>query len=101
MRCRYSTGLSVIVAFLLCGLVGCPPKKLPDVVGLPEADAVTALEALGLEVEVTDVYSDEVALGEVIGQALAPETRVDTAVLRLRSTRYAAGGTRGRGLAGL
>jgi hypothetical protein len=45
-----------------------PPTIVPDVVGLSEADATTAVEAEGLTVTVTTAYSASIAVGLVISQ---------------------------------
>ncbi len=42
--------------------------SVPDVVGLPEAEAVSALESAGFEVEISREYSSDVAEGVVVTQ---------------------------------
>ncbi|MEU5156263.1 PASTA domain-containing protein [Glycomyces sp. NPDC021274] len=56
---------------------GFPPNKVPDVVGLTEADARAAIETAGLPVgEVTERTSDTIAEGLVIEQDPSPDTPV-------------------------
>jgi serine/threonine-protein kinase len=50
------------------------PVVMPNVVGSATADAVQALQALGLGVNKQEVYSDDVEAGKVISQSVAANT---------------------------
>ena len=52
-----------------------PDVPVPDVVGMPEADAIAAIQAVNLKVvNITRVYSDTVAVGLVVSQSPPPAT---------------------------
>jgi len=58
--------------------VGPAPRSIPNVVGMTVGAARSELEALGLTLtEVGQEFSDDVPLGSVISQGLAPGTEVE------------------------
>jgi serine/threonine-protein kinase len=57
---------------------GPAPRSIPNVVGMPVGAARSELEALGLTLtEVGQEFSDDVPLGSVVSQGLAPGTEVE------------------------
>jgi beta-lactam-binding protein with PASTA domain len=66
--------LPLLALLLLGALAAAPPARaddppaLPDLVGQREADAVAALEALGLEARVVTIAADDAPAGEVVHQ---------------------------------
>lgn len=65
---RHDTPVNLTVS------LGPKPVTVPNVVGSSRADAESALEELGLTVNVTEQYSDEVAAGNVIYQSEDADT---------------------------
>ncbi len=53
---------------------GAKPVDVPNVVGSSEEDAITALERLGLQAEVTNEPDETVSLGRVVSQNPTPGT---------------------------
>jgi beta-lactam-binding protein with PASTA domain/tRNA A-37 threonylcarbamoyl transferase component Bud32 len=53
---------------------GAKPVDVPNVVGSSEEDAITALERLGLQAEVTNEPDETVSLGRVVSQDPTPGT---------------------------
>lgn len=49
-------------------IVSTPPPPVPDVVGLSQENAESALEGAGFDVEITEEYQDGAVIGEVIAQ---------------------------------
>ncbi|NIA15235.1 MAG: SUMF1/EgtB/PvdO family nonheme iron enzyme [Nitrospiraceae bacterium] len=71
----------VSVCVVCAGLLGCPQDNritVPNCVGVTQTLAEATIRAAGLTVgTVSEVYSDTVAAGKVIGQAPASGARVD------------------------
>ena len=60
-RLKWGSELSFVVS------KGPRPMAVPDVIGQGEDEAVSALEKNGFKAVVVDVYSDDIAAGEVLG----------------------------------
>lgn len=58
--------------------LGPAPRVVPDVVGMPVGAARSELEALGLTLtEVGQEFSDDIVLGSIVSQGIAPSTEVE------------------------
>lgn len=58
--------------------LGPAPREVPDVVGMPVGAARSELEALGLTLtEVGQEFSDDIVLGSIVSQGIAPSTEVE------------------------
>jgi eukaryotic-like serine/threonine-protein kinase len=56
---------------------GPAPRTIPNLIGVPVADAQAAIEQLGLVFAVTEeVFSDQAAAGTIISQSIAEGTQV-------------------------
>jgi serine/threonine-protein kinase len=52
--------------------------KVPEVVGMTKARAVTALQKQNLYADIQEIYNDSVPVDEVISQSIEKDTVVDT-----------------------